>query len=175
MALWEVTINKELGDEEWTNVYWCEAANIDAAADFGFAVYERERAASYSQVYFKSYRVSDGIPNTDVFRIVPLGNNGAVAPTADLLPLFNTVRVDFGAAQGRPSRKYLRGVLTEGDIQYITVQINALARIQDYASAMRDDDRYVDVDGQPILTGAPAPLVQMRQLRRGSKRRIPVP
>jgi hypothetical protein len=175
MALWEITINKELGDEQWTNVYWVEADTLQLASAEGFQIFSYERAVHYTQVYFRSYRVSDGQPGTDVFVIVPLGTNGLKVPTGDLLPLFNTIRVDFGTAIGRPSRKYLRGCLTEADIQFTTINGGGLAAAIEYSVNMFELESYKDVDGQDIISGTASPVVQMRQLRRGSKRRIPTP
>jgi hypothetical protein len=175
MARWEVTITKQIGAETWTNVYWVEAETLDAAGNVAAGIVGRERAMHYQQVEFVSYRVSDGVPGTDIFRIVPIGQNGAVAPTGQLLPLFNTLRVDFGAAAGRPSRKYLRGCLAEDDIDFIFVQAAAKTRAQTYGTLMIEDNAFVDVDGQDLITAVVYQQVQMRQLRRGSKRRPPTP
>jgi hypothetical protein len=116
-------------------------------------------------------RVSDTDPNTEIFSTVVLNLVGNRASTTALLPLFNVLRVDFSAVQGRPSRKYLRGVLTESDVVGPNIEIAALGEFQvAYADAMLGMAEYVDVDGEQFSAAACLRPVGMRQLRRGSRR-----
>lgn len=172
MALWSLDIEKYLGGEYWTNRYIINQTDITAAQASGLGITNFERSITSDLVTFTKYRVSDLDPATDVYVIVPLGNLGQRGAATPLLPLFNVVRVDFGTGFGRPSRKYLRGVLVEGDISFNTISTDLITLINtNYADPLVAAPSYVDVDGEPIINRAVHPDVAMRQLRRGTRRR----
>lgn len=174
MALWQLDIEKVLLGEYWTNRYIIDGPNMADALISANIVYEAERDITKSVVTFTKYRVSDGLPNTDVYQIVNLNTVGTVAPDGNMLPLFNVVRVDFNTTGGgRPSRKYLR-------LPLYTTEVGAGGALAagilggvgtEYADVLAGLTAYVDVDGQQIVSGSVWPFVGMRQLRRGSKRR----
>jgi hypothetical protein len=172
MPLYQLDIEKAFGSEFWTNRYILNAASLSAAVASIGGVINAERNITDQNVSFTRCRVADLDPNTDQYTIVPLNQVGARANLTNLLPLFNVLRVDFGVAEGRPSRKYLRGVLVEGDIDFTTISTSALTFFDtNYVDLLVPFDSYVDVDGEPIISGSVYPQVAMRQLRRGSRRR----
>lgn len=171
MPLFKVDIEKQLGTEFWTNVYYVDAASLTAAHAVGAEIVVAERGIHHVSVVFTKYRTSDTVPGTDQYITEPLNVTGARGPSTPLLPLFNVVRADLGVGIGRPSRKYLRGVLMEEDITFNNIDATPLALFDtDYANDLELIEELVDVDGQPIINVTINPQVGMRQLRRGSRR-----
>lgn len=175
MPLFNLDIEKQLtfDPETWTNRYIIEAADITAAVLTAEAIYQIERDVHLDIVRFTRYRVSDQDPDTDVFTIIPKGEIGDRVTAGQTLPLFNVVVVDFPAAQGRPSRKYLRLPIQESeqangdlDAALITIVNNS------YGTPLGAISAFVDVDGQALSAGVAKGRVGMRQLRRGSKRKL---
>jgi hypothetical protein len=172
VARWHVDIQKKMGSEYWTNRYIVEATTKAAAVVIGQSIVDAELDVHTNYVTIDKYRVSDGLPNTDVYSIVTIGQTGVDVAGASYLPLFNCVRVDFNVADGRPSRKYLRLPLLEDDVlngELTSGKITAIST--NYASVLFNLAGYVDVDGQTFTGFSVIPAVAMRQLRRGSKRR----
>jgi hypothetical protein len=175
MALYSLDIEKVLAGEYWTNRYILNSASPpDPFTGPVNAILAAERSITADEVQFTKLRVSDNDPGTDVYSIRALNLPGLrTGVFTDLFPLFVTVRVDFTVGTGRPSRKYLRGVLKEGDSVFNAIQQPALDLFQtSYANAVAGVPEYVDVDGQDILSGAVILAPAMRQLRRGSKRKL---
>ena len=166
-------IQKELTGEFWTNRYVLDVPSLaDAITPANFIV-GKERIITIGDITFTSYRISDMVPGTDAYIVVPIGLQGLRVITSQALPLFNVARVDFGVGQGRPSRKYLRGVLGEEDQESYGILVDASITFinTNYAGPVAGLTEYVDVDGQAITTGFCYGRVGMRQLRRGSRRR----
>jgi hypothetical protein len=174
MARWQVDIEKELFGEYWTNRYIVEGATMGAADLIGADITAIERTIHGSEITFTKRRTSDGVPGTDTYMVVPLNVNGTrTNATGEALPLFNVFRVDFQATAGRPSRKYIRGPVFEGDQAGGDLLAGTMTFINtNYAAPLAALTGYVDVDGQELLSGAVQRKVGMRQLRRGSKRRL---
>ena len=112
-ALSEVEIEKLYNGEYWVNRYHLSVGIADALAP-AQAILAAERTVTDSRIIFtkmnvRTTAVGDEQYFTQAVNQMGLANNSA----ADLLPLFNVVRVDFSAIIGRPSRKYLRGLLIE--------------------------------------------------------------
>lgn len=172
MALFSLDIEKRLGNEFWTNRYVLNATDIAGAVSVGATIVGYEREVHFSHVTFNKYRVSTLAADDDVFTIVPLVGGGSIdAAGLTPLPLWNVARVDFGAATGRPSRKYLRMGLTENGVDGNVLTSSMLSVLNAYGAALVALDAYVDVDNQAIVSYAVFSLVAMRQLRRGTRRR----
>lgn len=158
--------------EYWTNVYWhpgSVAEALAAAADIVIA----ERNVTGTFVTFTKYRADDGIRDTEQFMTVTVNAPGLLAQAGEGYPLFAVARVDFTVSGGgRPSRKFLRGVLDESKANGLTVSADILAALNSYAAAVCAAG-CCDVDGQDFVSGAAFPQVAMRQLRRGSKKSSP--
>lgn len=174
-GLWVIDSEKMFQGEYWTNRYIVAAADLAAASAAGNAIVGHERAITRTDVLFTKYRASDGQPDTDIYQVYNVNDFGTKAPNGDMLPLFVVARFDFNVAGGgRPSRKYMRGVLSEGEITFNTIAGTAVTLLNtNFATPMADLAAYVDVDGQAISDGQCFPFVSMRQLRRGSKRKAP--
>lgn len=171
MALWQIDVEKVLGTEYWTNVYHVDATSQADAATQGLAIALYEQDLHNVDINLTKYRVSP-FPGPSEGTIYPLNLPGQ-GPDGDRLPLFNVLRVDFAVTTGRPSRKYYRIGITEGE--QVDGRLTDAAR-EGYEAVVlafvNDPDiHYVDVDGQPIVQGTVYPLVGMRQLRRGTRRR----
>jgi len=173
MALFSLDVQKTFRGLFWTNRYILELTGISDGDTAAAAIIEAERAITIPDVDFTSYRISDMVVGTDIFRVVPVNESGERVILTQALPLFDVLRVDFGTDVGRPSRKYLRGVLAEGDQEnYGELIVGSLAEFQtNYADAVLAVTEYVDVDGQAFVSAAPFSRVAMRQLRRGSRKR----
>lgn len=157
--------------EYWTNIYWTDGTISEAGSALA-AIIAAERALYYPTVTITKARVDDGVPNTDVFVTSVINQAGTRAASSDPLPLFAVARVDFSiAGQGRPGRKYLRGVLQENDTASFNIVSGLLTSLQTYADAVVAAG-VTDEEGQAFSSGAPALQVGMRQLRRGSKKKI---
>lgn len=171
MALWQVDIEKQLNAEFWTNVYHVDAADIASAETIAASIVAIERAVHGTFVAFTKMRVRNvADPFAADTTILSLLGQRAVATNA--MPLFVVARVDFTAEIGRPSRKYLRGVLAEADVNSDNLESAAITFVnENYATPLAALVGYVDIDGQQIVNGGCHPRTGMRQLRRGSKRR----
>lgn len=174
MGLYSVDIEKVLLGEYWTNRYIVEATTLTGAHAIGANIVEIEQTVHDDVVTFTKYRTSTTVEDDDAYFITPINQPGAENNAGDYLPLFNVVRVDFAAAGGgRPSRKYLRLPLFEPQQSNGALLPGVVTFLQTYyADLLAALEGYVDVDGQELIAGSVSPFVGMRQLRRGSKRKL---
>ncbi len=171
--LFQVDIQKTMANEYWTNVYHCNSPDQAAAVVFAQDIVEVERDIHGVGVAFTSMRVRP-FPGPSEGSIIALGGTGERAGGL-WLPLFNVCRVDFPVAIGRPSRKYYRLPITEGEVEYNSFTPAFVAAIQlalDNWFLAPGPDPLCDVDGQPLTRAVVMSTVGMRQLRRGSKRKL---
>lgn len=176
MALFYVEIEKRLASEFWTNRWIVRTADLASANGIlAPGLLDAERALHAEFVTFTRYRVSTVDPGDEQYVIVPINQLGTrTLDNATLLPLFNTLRVDFPAASGRPSRKYFRGVLSENDISgdAVTTNFNSyMAAFVDMFAEGAEGAGLVDPQGELFTNAVPILNVQMRQLRRSRRRR----
>jgi hypothetical protein len=176
-ALFVCDIEKLYQGEYWTNRYVLAVADVAAGIGVGQQIAAAERNITLANVLFTKLRVSDAIPGTDNYSIHNINQFGLRPADPTLLPLFNVLRVDFSTfGNGRPSRKYLRGVLAEGNIEFNTINYNSIEFYQNnYCVPLLAIPGFVDVDNQAFSAASPYPFVGMRQLRRGSKRKKDAP
>ena len=167
-----LTIEKMYQNEYWTNVYFL-AGSIGDSASTAASILGAEMAITSDDVLFTKMRLDDNTPDTEVYASSPINLFGLYdLGASQMLPLFNVVRVDFAAGTGRPSRKYLRGILSESDVNFNSILSGMVSTIQtNYATVLAGLAGYVDIDGDEIATGVVHPFVGMRQLRRGSKKK----
>ena len=167
-----LTIEMLYQGEYWTNVYWL-AGDIADAGSPAAAIINAQRAVTLGGILFTKFRVDDGVKDTDVFITAPINQFGLRSTGGnEMVALFNTCRVDFAAGVGRPSRKYLRGVLHEDDVQFNTIKASTLDFVKTtYADVVAAVTAYEDVDAEDITGGTVFPFVQMRQLRRKNKKK----
>lgn len=171
MAVWEISIEKQLGGEYWINVYHGDVADQAAAQALGFQIATIESSVHQSTVTFTKYRVRQVGQLAGPGTVYPLGfpgTNGA----ADSLPLFCVQRVDFAVPVGRPSRKYLKLPVFEAAQSNGTFSQDHLTSINNsYSTPLLNLDGLSSNDGQTFVAIAANPVVGMRQLRRGSRKR----
>lgn len=172
--MFTVDVEKVYEGEYWTNRYLLEIVSLSEGVSIGQTIADLERTIMGTWVLQTKFRVSDGTPGTDVYQIVQLNRacTGGVTE-ADHLPLFNVLRVDFNAiGGGRPSRKYLRGVLGEVSITGDDIQGSLItSTMTNYVTPLLAISQFCDPDGQNFSNGVIWPKVAMRQLRRGSRRK----
>jgi hypothetical protein len=172
MPLWQIDVQKSYGTEYWTNVYHVDRADLAAARDSGDDIVAAERAVHTGDIAFVSMRISPFPIGTGEGTVFPLSLAGQAA-AATFLPLFNVARYDMAVGVGRPSRKYLKLPVAEADQENGAWTGPARVRLNvEYSQRIVLVPGLCDVDGQPILTCALNPNVGMRQLRRGSKRKL---
>lgn len=171
MPQYKVDIQKRVGAEYWTNVYWVNASDLGAAGDAAADIVDAEVAIHGTGVTFDKLRVST-VGSPGVFISTGLSGTGTHTLEGTMLPLFNTLNIDFTPEFGRTSKKYLRGCMGEGDIEFDEVSTGILTTQADtYITAILAVAGICDEDGNSFVTGFPKDKVGMRQLRRGSKRR----
>ena len=171
MALWEVSIQKQLGSEYWINVYHCEAADQPAARVVAEEIVGVERAVTMDNVSFVNFRIRQasvlGAPGT----VYPIGLTGLVATTV-YMPLFVVARFDFAVPVGRPSRKFLKPPVATTIISNGTFTTAGQTFYNNtYADGLLAISELRANDGQSFLSIRVNPTVGMRQLRRGSRKR----
>ena len=173
MPQYYVDIEKRLGSEFWSNRYILEATTFDNAKSAGTQLANLERTWHADSVAFTRVRVSTVDPADEQYAITTLNTFGQRNSGTALLPLFNTLRIDFNALTGRPSRKYYRGVLGEGDINGDAIVTDFTSVATDLAGNFADFDSpgIVDPQGTSLVSATVHPFVQMRQLRRSRRKR----
>lgn len=175
MPIFQIDIEKRMGSESWTNVYYVNTPTLADAATFGPEIVACERTFHSIFVNFVKLRARDRVIGTDLFFILPMASVGIInAAAPQILPLFNVLRVDLLVGQGRPSRKYYRVAVDAGalvaNMSWATSY--TIIAAQNISTLINDNEGIlVDTDGQPLLGASVQPVVGMRQLRRGSKRR----
>lgn len=174
MPLWSLDIEKVFG-ETWTNRYIVEADDLTSATALASVYLGAEGAVHSAMVTITRARVSSMVEGDDVYQIIQVNQQGLRAQNLEYLPLFNVVRVDFTAVGGgRPSRKYLRLPIYEPDTSggSFVSTFQTLIETSYVAPLIAAGAMYRDVDGQSFSSGQIYPRVAMRQLRRGSRRKL---
>lgn len=176
MPVFQVDIEKMLGGEYWTNVYHVFSPDLTSAAAAAVNLVTAERGFHLPQVQFTRARTALYPIGTTQSQTAVTGGTGLLAGGNELEPLFVTLRVDFPATIGRPSRKYYRGVLTEIDVTFMTLNPDSLARyaplvLQLLTVSGGSDFTLCDRQGDQLTSAIVYNGPQMRQLRRGSRRR----
>jgi hypothetical protein len=173
MPIFQVDVEKQQGSEYWTNVYHVVAVDIgDATSQAGFIVLH-EREIHSDNVGFVKYRVGTYPISDGDFSLVPLSGTGSRTHSGDQLALFNVARVDLRLPLGRPCRKYYRAPIYEGDQADGALTIAFRGIVDTAVEAMiADGVNLCDPDGNLVTDAVTAVPVGMRQLRRGSRRRV---
>ena len=171
MALYQIDVEKQIGTETWTNVYYADAADNAAAAAIANQIIAAERPIHFTSVNFTLFRVRLAGTN-HVGARTSVGLLGTRSSATALLPLFNCCRVDIPNGQARPVRKYLRGTLNSGDVaanyQILSTTVTLLTN---YCTALAAISGLRDPQNRTLFTGVPSLFIAMHQLRRGNRKK----
>lgn len=176
MPLYTVDVQKVQGTEYWTNRYVVNAPSLGSASVTMEPLITLEVRIHTMNVRIDRARVRPLAAGGDTYIIIPYGFDGGYdgGPLSSQLPLFNVVRADLAVSEGRPSRKYYRTGLTESLVEGSTINEVYRAYVDGQIELARTTmgGAFVDVDGQGINSATVFPAMAMRQLRRGSRRRL---
>lgn len=171
-APYQCEIEKVLSGEYWVNRYFIMADTLPGAVQQAQSILTIEREIHSQLVTFTKMSVRTTAIEDYIYSTVPINAPGNVsAGAAQLAPLFVVLRVDLGVAAGRPSRKYYRGCLREDQITTFRLEEVSVPFFQTRLDALPSVVGLVDPQGQDIISATVSPLVGMRQLRRGSKKK----
>lgn len=171
MPLFKIDIQKFMLGEYWTNRWLVNADDLLDAQDAANDLVTHERFIHSTIIRFDRVRVSDAVQDTDVYVTIPLNVFGNYGFTGENLPLFNVLRADFNVAVGRPCRKYWRVGLSETYVVGSQIAESVITDVNNVIASIVALGRVVDPQGNVVTGGSAFPAVQMRQLRRGSRRR----
>lgn len=168
--IWQIDIEKSLGGERWTNVYFSNAASLAAAANVGTTIVNSEKLLHMNVVNFSQMRVRPYPALGAQGTVYQLGGTGSVT-AFDYLPLFAVGRVTLTVAAGRPSRKYYRMPIREDEQANGIFIASKVTSVNTTLGQMIQIAGLTDESGNAFVSATLVPEVGMRQLRRGSKRR----
>lgn len=169
----ELEIEKVYNGEYWVNHYYLNSADLSAAGSPAAAILNAERAFHDSRITFTKFTVRTTADLDYVYTTVPVNLPGlSGAGASDLMPLFVVMRVDMGATAGPPSRKYYRGVLKEDAVTGMQINSAFISGTATAVAALAAVTALCDPQGDDIITALINPNVGMRQLRRGSKKKV---
>lgn len=172
---WRIEIVKQIGAEMWSNDYLTDDATIEDAQDLAALLQTWERNIHMSVVQFPYIRISTTIPGDRIFRHLDT-NLGGLVSTAEYMPLFNTLRVNFGTADSDPGRKYYRCPLAEGN--QANGNLDALymgqlgTKITTFLVTPGVLPHIVTPKGNTVVSASIFPQVQIRQLHRRRKKKL---
>lgn len=170
--LLQIDIQKRLGAEYWTNVYYVNLPDLEEGLSAAIVIADAERAFHSQAIVFDKVRVSVYGPDVDSYITQPLGGTGNVTADQPILPLFCTLNVVFTAGLNRPGRKFYRVGWTRAAVDvgfsWRAAERNiAEQAILNMLQTVPLQDRGGGAYGAVVLDER----IGMHQLRRGSKRR----
>lgn len=169
MVRYLATVKKRLtvGDilTDWSNVYHVEAGDPTAALAVAvqLSTIEQQIHKDYVQFTWASVLEDQVDPPPGMGQALT-GFGDIVGDETLRLPNFNTVRVLLSDGNGRPSQKYLRLPLEEGDVlsgQLTTALINSV--MLNYVTDLLTVPELVSNTDNSFTAGTVYPYVQMRQ------------
>lgn len=179
VPLWRIEIHKALAAEKWDNAYLTDDATIEDAQDLAQLLLTFEQHIHMDIVNFEYVLISSYTKGDRVFRHLTINEPG-LQTTQDYLPLFNTLRFDFGTTNSDPGRKYYRAPMPEGgqvDGVLTPTEVTAFQGIaQTYLVDTDAISHIVTPRHNNVSTVTVYPYVQERQLhRRRRKKVVPTP
>jgi hypothetical protein len=171
-------IRKTWSGHNWSNDYQIEAPDMADAEGLTLAILAFERAIHLDVVTFVYWRVSTVAVGDRIFRHQVVNLPGLLSPSSsELLPLFNTARLDMATVDSDPCRKYYRIPLTEAQqangVIVSGVQTSWNALFATCVAAWPSTARVVSGAGHNVIGGTIFPNVQMRQLHRHKRPPLP--
>lgn len=172
MAVWQIVIEKFFNNEYFVNDYHVQesdALNVPTAVG---VIANLERAVTPQNVSFTKARYRPAGSSAQG-TVMPLGFFGLADAMSNPMPLYCTARVDLAPVSGRVGRKYMRALLNMSSVEQGSIIPATRTFIQTNFVAPLVALGYVcKENGSEFVSGATIAAVQMRQLRRGSKRRL---
>lgn len=104
---------------KWSNLYFGEVADAADGVAKGVSWWSVLRSCHNENAFCYAVYASDLVPATTNYLIGSVPEElqlGTLTGSGGFLPPFNVARVDLAVASSRPSRKFLRVPLQEGDI-----------------------------------------------------------
>lgn len=176
VPLWRIEIHKELPAANWANDYLTDDVTIEDAQDLAALLLSWEKAIHKNAINFSYIRISSYVKGDRFFRHLTINEPGDVFPV-DSLPYFNTLRIDFQTAHSDPSRKYYRQPVGEGDqtngVFSTTFTSGIAALITSKLETPGVLDHLVTPAGNKVGSAVVYPFVQMRQLHRRRRKKVP--
>jgi hypothetical protein len=171
MAIWQIVTEKQLGTEIWVNDWYVSAPDQLTAQGYAGDIIDIEAAAYMDVITITKFRVRAADTPGAQGTVFAVGVQGERAVQA-YLPLFNVVRLDMAVTTGRPGRKYMKMPLAESWQENGVLTTGYLADVNGTtAAALLGLGVLTQADGDVIQSIAASPIVGMRQLRRGSRKR----
>lgn len=174
--IWRIEIVKSQAAEQWANDYLTDAATIEDAQDLSALLLTFEQQLHTTGINFDYIRVSSYIAEDRVFRHLAINEPGVQA-SGDSLPLYCTARLDMGTFSSDPARKYFRLPIAEGwqtnGVFAGAVLTMWAATVATYLVATDALGQVVTNAGHNCLTASFNPRVQMRQLHRHKRKKVP--
>jgi hypothetical protein len=179
MAHFLAQLEKTLGAEKWTNVYYLAADNLADAYIAASGIQTIERNVHKTTVHFSHILVSEREQPFRNYRSVSMDLLGLVTATsgAHALPLWNTVRCEFQPSNsGKPDVKQLRIPLYSDellDIQHLTTTFHDFIQ-SNYVSALIGLGGIEDDAGNSWISGITRPEIFDRQLTKRRRKKVTV-
>lgn len=176
MSLYKLVTYKHCNtfNEKFENVYTLQVVGAaDQCENSGDDIVAAERDISYDTIDFDGFAVFAQAGGPALFKKMGYVGGGNLDSTGlgGILPLFNTVRVTFTNALGRPEIKYIRGGYNAANIGSGAWDGDLITAIQDdYADVLLGNLEYVGPSGEAHTGVIVQTAVQMRQL--GWNRRV---
>lgn len=185
MALFSIAIKQSwdtagITRRKWSNVFFADAPNADAAAALGVNLWTTYlRGAARTTVFAYEVYATSLLQGDDVYKIqsVPAAQSrGTLAiPSGEAYAPKNCLSITIPASQGRPSRKYWRPGLWESDVVAgQAVNSTLVQAVESAFNSMLVTELLVDPDGQP-LTGQVVARFTSRAFGRESAENVPLP
>lgn len=165
---------------KWSNVWHCQADDVlDASVKFRVGCEDHLLALLHPACLLVSTLASD--PASDAFVSDVYEENGTSGDTAEMLPLFNSVKVIIPTPGfGRPDLKYFKGYITELGQNNTGLTASSISDFDTHVTGMITDmvtegaplcsfegDNYTNVTVQQA--------VQMRQMHRRRRKTVVTP
>lgn len=176
-ANYRVEVRKSAFGHEWSNDYLLSTSSLTQAATFANALAAMERGFHGDVVLFEWVRTSTLAVGDRQFIHTPINLHGQsdTGGGTNLLPLFNTIRVDLGTASSDPARKYYRQPILETQQSNGTLDPTLATAIStDVASAIIGGTPIpvVTTKGNAVVSVSVFSQVQMRQLFRRRRKKV---
>lgn len=165
---------------KWSNVFFKDAPTAVAAAAWGVGSWVQDlRNAARDRVFCYEVYATSVAPGDDDYTVqaVPVDSQRGTLPAPETDPYWpqTCLSVTMQAEAGRPSRKFWRVGLFEGDVTGgQTVTPGLVAAVTDVFNLFLENSLPQDPDGQALQVGAQVRLTS-RQFGRESGENLPSP